>query len=147
MAERKWPPAPELRIAELEAELAATKKTVDALLDKAEQREAAIASSRALVESERQLWRKNAELKRLNEMKGDFISIAAHELRTPLTSVVGYLDLMAEGRFGQMPSEIERPIASVRRNAHRLMRLVDDMLDVSRIEAGNIALHRVRSDL
>ena len=147
MAERKWPPAPEQRIAELEAELAAAKKTVVALLDKAEQREAAIASSRALVESERQLRRKNAELKRLNQMKGEFISIAAHELRTPLTSIVGYLDLFSEGRFGELPPLIARPMASVRRNAHRLKRLVDDMFDVSRIDTGRMVLRREPIDL
>jgi signal transduction histidine kinase len=198
VAERKrQSPSAEARIAELESELSAATKTIRALLDKAEQRDQALASSialfeaaarmeqtvalrtreveekslalaranselldltdnldhivrqrnRALVESERQLRRKNEELKRLNHMKGEFISIAAHELRTPLTSIVGYLDLMAEGRFGCLPTEVERPISSVRRNAHRLMRLVDEMLDVSRIEAGKIALQRARIDL
>ena len=96
--------------------------------------------SRALVESEAELRRKNAELARLNKMKGEFVSIAAHELRTPLTSIIGYLDLMAEGRFGAMPPGLLRPLDSVRRNSHRLMRLVDEMLDVSRIEAGRVTL-------
>src|SRR4030095_6689841 len=81
---------------------------------------------RALVESEAELRRKNAELARLNRMKGEFVSIAAHELRTPLTSIIGYLDLMTEGRFGAMPGGLRRPVESVRRNAHRLMRLVDE---------------------
>ena len=72
----------------------------------------------------------------------EFISIAAHELRTPLTSIVGYLDLFSEGRFGDLPPMIARPMASVRRNAHRLKRLVDDMLDVSRIESGRMVLRR-----
>ncbi|MEM9489720.1 MAG: ATP-binding protein, partial [Myxococcota bacterium] len=103
--------------------------------------------TRALTESEAQLQRKNAELERLNQMKVEFISIATHELRTPLTSIVGYLDLMAEGRFGQMPPAMERPMASLRRNAHRLKRLVDDMLDVSRIDSGRITLYRRPCDL
>jgi two-component system, sensor histidine kinase ChiS len=102
---------------------------------------------RALVESEAELLRKNAELARLNRMKGEFVSIAAHELRTPLTSIIGYLDLLAEGRFGSLPSGLLRPLDSVRRNSHRLMRLVDEMLDASRIEAGRVSLKPKDCDL
>lgn len=96
--------------------------------------------TRALAESEAQLRAKNAELERQSRIKAEFITIAAHELRTPLTSIVGYLDLFSEGRFGELPPLLERPISSVRRNAHRLKRLVDDMLAVSRIEAGKMVL-------
>lgn len=103
--------------------------------------------TRALAESESQLRRKNSELKRLNEMKAEFISIAAHELRTPLTSIVGYLDLMQEGRFGTTPEAMARPIASLQRNAQRLRRLVDEMLDVSHIEQGQVHLYKVPCDL
>jgi signal transduction histidine kinase len=193
------PPAGELaeRVAELESELAAAHKTIKALLDKAEQREASLSPSvaafeaaarmeeviaqrtreaeekgvaleranqelrdltsnldkivkqrtRALRESEAQLRRKNEELKRLNHMKGEFISIAAHELRTPLTSIVGYIELMLEGRFGTLSQSLQRPVASVRRNAHRLTRLVDEMLDVSCIEAGRMMLRRASVEL
>jgi two-component system, sensor histidine kinase ChiS len=189
---RKTPGTESDRIAELEAELAAAHRTIDVLLDKAEQRsptassqaalfeaaarmeqlvdartrelaekgaalEAANAElravssnldqmvrqrTRALAESEQQLRDKNAELERQGTAKAEFISIVAHELRTPLTSIVGYLDLMAEGRFGELPETVERPLSSLRRNAHRLKRLVDEMLDVSRIEAGKVILRR-----
>ena len=59
----------------------------------------------------------------------NFLLAVTHELRTPLTSIVGYLDLLEEGRFGDVPESMERPMASLRRNAHRLKRLVDEMLD------------------
>lgn len=98
--------------------------------------------TRALAESEAQLRAKNAELERQGKTKQEFISIAAHELRTPLTSIVGYMDLFSEGRFGEVPGPLARPLASVRRNAHRLKRLVDDMLSVSRLEAGQLQLRR-----
>lgn len=173
------------RIAELEAELAAAKRTIDVLIARLERSGTASPTqaelfdaavrlgnvleertrevedaraefralranldqivrqrTRALAESEAQLRTKNIELERQSKIKSDFISIAAHELRTPLTSIVGYLDLFSEGRFGDLPSMLERPISSVRRNAHRLKRLVDDMLDVSRIEAGRMVLRR-----
>jgi signal transduction histidine kinase len=103
--------------------------------------------TRALAESEAQLRTKNAELERQGRIKAEFISIVAHELRTPLTSIVGYLDLFSEGRFGELPVLIARPMTSVRRNAHRLKRLVDDMLNVSRIESGKMALRREPVDL
>lgn len=98
--------------------------------------------TRALAESEAQLRTMNAELVRQSKIKAEFISIAAHELRTPLTSIVGYLDLFSEGRFGDLPPLLERPMSSVRRNAHRLKRLVDDMLSVGRIQDGKIVLRR-----
>ncbi len=103
--------------------------------------------TRALAESEAQLRAKNVELEKQYKIKQEFISIAAHELRTPLTSIVGYLDLFAEGRFGELPPLLERPLGSVRRNAHRLKRLVFDMLDVSRIEHGTLVLRREPVDL
>lgn len=103
--------------------------------------------TRALAESEAQLRDKNTELERQSRIRAEFISIAAHELRTPLTSIVGYLDLFQEGRFGDLPPLIERPLSSVRRNAHRLRRLVLDMLDVSRIEDGRMVLRPEEVDV
>jgi two-component system, NarL family, sensor histidine kinase BarA len=97
--------------------------------------------TRALEESEDQLRERNRELQTQGSLKAEFISIVAHELRTPLTSIVGYLDLFAEKKFGETPQPMVRPLGSLRRNAHRLKRLVDEMLDVSRIEAGRMVLH------
>jgi signal transduction histidine kinase len=103
--------------------------------------------TRALAESEAQLRAKNVELERQSAIRTEFISIAAHELRTPLTSIVGYLDLFSEGRFGILPDLAERPLASVQRGAHRLKRLVDDMLSISRIDGGRMTLNREPVDL
>jgi signal transduction histidine kinase len=103
--------------------------------------------TRALAESEAQLRAKNVELERQSRIRTEFISIAAHELRTPLTSIVGYLDLFFENRFGELPQLAERPMGSMRRNAHRLKRLVDDMFNVSRIDTGRMVLRREPVDL
>lgn len=105
------------------------------------------ARTRALAESEHQLRTKNAELEAQGTAKAEFISIAAHELRTPLTSIVGYLELFGEGRFGVLPPTMVRPLASLQRNANRLKRLVDEMLDVSRIDANRVVLHPSPIDL
>jgi len=98
--------------------------------------------TRALAESEAQLRRRNAELQRLNRLKSEFISIAAHEFRTPMTSIIGYLDLLGEQRLGPIPDALQRPLASLNRNAHRLKRLIEDLLDVSRLESGRMVLRR-----
>jgi signal transduction histidine kinase len=181
---------PQERVAELEAELDAAKRTIDVLIARLERagstpptqaelfdaavrlghvleertREVELARAefralranldqivrqrtRALAESEAQLRAKNVELEKQRKMQAEFISIAAHELRTPLTSIVGYIDLFSEGRFGDLPPLIERPLSSVRRNAHRLKRLVDEMLELSRIDAGRLVLRREQVDL
>lgn len=103
--------------------------------------------TRALAESEAQLRRKNAELDRLNRNKAEFIAIAAHELRTPMTSIVGYLDLVLEGKLGEIPAWLTRPMVSVRRNSQRLKRLIDDLLDVSRLDMGQMPLRLQPCDL
>jgi signal transduction histidine kinase len=98
-------------------------------------------------ETESELRRRNAELDRLNRAKSEFISIAAHEFRTPMTSIVGYLDLISQGRLGPIPDSMQRPVASLIRNTQRLKRLIDDMLDVSRLYSGRMMLHRDARDL
>jgi signal transduction histidine kinase len=98
--------------------------------------------TRALAESESQLRRKNLELDRLNQLKNEFIAIAAHELSTPMTSIVGYVDLFHERAARDLSPELARMLASLRRNAHRMKRLIEDILDVSRLESGTIALRR-----
>jgi signal transduction histidine kinase len=103
--------------------------------------------TRALAESESQLRRKNVELDRLNRIRTEFISIAAHELRTPMTSLVGYLDLFSERIASEMTPESRRQLTSLHRNAHRLKRLVEDMLDVSRLDTGTFSLRRAPSSL
>jgi two-component system, sensor histidine kinase ChiS len=103
--------------------------------------------TRALAESEAQLREKTVELERQSRANAAFILVVAHELRAALTGIVGYVELLTEGRFGELPSLIARPMSSVRRNALRLKKLVDDMLDVSRIEAGRMVLRRGPVDL
>jgi signal transduction histidine kinase len=103
--------------------------------------------TRALAYSEEKLLRKNAELDRLNAMKSEFIGVAAHELRTPMTAILGYAQMMAEQKICPLPEELVRPVASLNRNTQRLRRLIEDMLDVSRLERGKITLHVAAHDV
>jgi signal transduction histidine kinase len=75
-------------------------------------------------------------------VRADFIAIAAHELRTPMTSLVGYLDLFTERVASRLDPETRRQLQSLARSAHRLRRLVDDMLDMTYLETGSLSLRR-----
>ncbi len=80
---------------------------------------------------------KEAEVDRL---KSDLISIVSHELRSPLTSIKGYIDLLAAGELGEINSEQKGYLDIVLNNTKRLTSLIDDMLDLSRIESGKLQM-------
>jgi len=83
----------------------------------------------------------------VDRMKTEFVSMVSHELRTPLTSIKGYIDLVLEGEAGEVSGEQGEFLRIVKNNADRLVALVNDLLDVSRIEAGKIQLNRQPLDL
>jgi signal transduction histidine kinase len=74
--------------------------------------------------------------KELEKMKDEFVSIASHELRTPLTAIKGLISMMFEGDYGEVPPTIKQPLNDVYVSAERLIALVNDLLNVARIEAG-----------
>ncbi|MGK7310761.1 MAG: sensor histidine kinase [Candidatus Longimicrobiales bacterium M2_2A_002] len=74
------------------------------------------------------------DLRRLEEVRRDFVANASHELKTPLTSIRGYTETLLSG--GLAESEETQFLATIARNAERLQRIVDDLLDLSRLEAG-----------
>jgi len=79
-----------------------------------------------------------AKLQVLDKAKSEFISIASHQLRTPLTAIKGYISMIIEGSYGKMPEKAQRPVENVYKSAERLINLVNDLLSVSRLEAGKI---------
>lgn len=84
------------------------------------------------------LYRK---LQEVDKMKDEFISIASHELRAPITGVSGYISMMQEGTFGELPEKLKEPIKIVEGAAARLAALVEDLLNVSRIEQGRLMMN------
>ncbi len=78
--------------------------------------------------------------KELEKMKNQFISAVTHELRTPLVSMKGYMDLALSAGPGQMSKEVESRLQVVKRNTDRLLSLVNDLLDVQRMQAGRLQL-------
>jgi PAS domain S-box-containing protein len=77
-------------------------------------------------------------LKELDKMKSDFVSNVSHELRTPLTSIKGSVDNMLDGLTGPLNEKQFRYLNRIKSNTDRLSRLINDLLDLSRIEAGRV---------
>ena len=77
-------------------------------------------------------------LKELDKMKSDFVSNVSHELRTPLTAIKGSVDNMLDGLTGSLNEKQIRYLARIKSNTDRLSRLINDLLDLSRIEAGRV---------
>ncbi|NTW36697.1 MAG: HAMP domain-containing histidine kinase, partial [Syntrophobacteraceae bacterium] len=100
-----------------------------------------------LAEQYQQLTTANSELQRLDEVKSAFIAIAAHELRTPLTSILGYLELLVGGDAGLLSAQQTEYLQIMETSARRLMRITNDLLDVTRIEAGHMELVLQPTDL
>ncbi|MGI8858059.1 MAG: PAS domain-containing protein [Thermomicrobiales bacterium] len=94
------------------------------------------------------VFRDITEMKQLDQMKDEFISIAAHELRTPLTAIKGYAELLDRRLSAQGGREGDRKsLGVIRKQTERLSGLVNEMLDVSRIEAGRLQLNSEPFDL
>lgn len=81
------------------------------------------------------------ELERVNMMKTQFIDIVSHELRTPLTVMRGYLELMESEYASKLDKKFASRLATIKANTDRLYTLVENMLDVSRLEKGSLQIH------
>jgi two-component system, OmpR family, phosphate regulon sensor histidine kinase PhoR len=83
----------------------------------------------------------------LERVRSDFLTVVSHELRTPLTAVKGSLDLLLDGDAGALEPLQQRFLQTARRNAERLISLVQDLLDLSRLEAGQVSLTLQPADI
>ncbi len=95
----------------------------------------------------KELEKKNKELKKLNQLKSDFISMVSHELRTPLATVKEGIDLILDRITGEINKKQERTLTIAKNNIDRLARIINDLLDISRIEAGRIKLEKRRVNI
>ncbi|HEX3175350.1 MAG TPA: ATP-binding protein [Methylomirabilota bacterium] len=95
----------------------------------------------------RALAQVNAELRRLDELKSEFLAMVSHELRTPLTAIIGYSRLLMRQVHGKLSAKQLEHQEAIFRGAQRLSDLINDLLDVSRLEAGRIELAPRPTDL
>lgn len=128
-----------------DARLTTLRGTQDALrsvargLALALERDRLLAEQRAAAEG---LAEQNAQLRELDRMKDQLVSSVSHELRTPLTSMGGYTELLLSGEVGELNDEQRSFAEVIDRNCRRLNRLIDDILFVSRVDAGRLSLER-----
>jgi signal transduction histidine kinase/DNA-binding response OmpR family regulator len=80
----------------------------------------------------------------MQRLKNQFTSVVSHELRTPLTSIRGSLGLMSGGALGEMPPQAQRMLSIAVTNTDRLIRLINDILDLERVESGDVAMEMKR---
>ncbi len=88
-----------------------------------------------------ELEARKQEADRLNRLKSEFLASVSHELRTPLHTIIGFSELLAEQSSGPLNEEQTRFIGHIHRDAEHLLALINDVLDISRIEAGGLYLH------
>lgn len=95
----------------------------------------------------RELRLSNAQLHRLDEAKDEFISMASHQLRTPLTSIKGYISMMLEGDVGKITKEQRHVLNEAFVSSERMVRLIGDFLNVSRLQTGKFVIEKHPVDL
>ncbi|MGB5260518.1 MAG: GAF domain-containing sensor histidine kinase [Gammaproteobacteria bacterium] len=99
------------------------------------------------VVSQLELRLKVRELESLDKSKDEFISTVSHELRTPLTSISGSLSLLLNNKVGKLEDRQQQMVAIAARNSDRLLGIVNDILDLAKLEAGKLEIRRDTHDL
>lgn len=89
----------------------------------------------------RKLQEQNERLQELDKLKSNFLATVSHELRTPLTSVIGYSEMLLEGLAGEMNGEQRDYVTTIMEKGESLLGLITQILDLSRVESGNLRLH------
>lgn len=95
-----------------------------------------------LAAANQQLELRNLEVERANLLKSDFLASVSHELRTPLHAIIGFSELLAEESAGGLNSKQKRFTSHIHQGAHHLLELINDILDLSKIEAGHLELRK-----
>ena len=98
-------------------------------------------------EATKELRVKNAMLRKLDKAKDEFIGMASHQLRTPLTSIKGYISMLVDGDAGKISSQQKKILADAYISSDKMVRLVNDFLDVSRLQTGKFVVDRTTVNL
>ena len=89
----------------------------------------------------------NDKLKSVDKLKTEFLSLASHQLRSPLTAIKGYSSMLIEGSYGKLNAKIDEPIKRIYISAQGLVSIVEDLLNVSKIEQGGMKYEFMQTDL
>ena len=128
-------------------------ESVNEMLEQIQQRDGALQRAHSELEqrvrerttqlavANKELDLRNREVERATQMKSKFLASMSHELRTPLNAIVGFSDLLAEGSPGQLNDKQKRFVNHIKQGSTHLLQLINDILDLSKIEAGQLELH------
>lgn len=100
-----------------------------------------------LSEEKDRLLKMNEKLRELDQMKSSFVSTVSHELRTPLTIINSTVNNMLDGVVGEVPEYHIKWLSKIKNNTHRLNSLIEDILDISRLESGKVDMRRGKIDI
>jgi PAS domain S-box-containing protein len=87
------------------------------------------------------LQRQALELEQASALKSQFLANMSHEFRTPLNAMLGYTNMLLQGVYGELPAQQRRNLTRVDSNARHLLTIIENILDISKIEAGQMAVH------
>src|SRR3989338_2511010 len=87
------------------------------------------------------------EVQQISKTKSEFISAVSHELRTPLTSIKGYAAIFMTGKVGEIPDQVKERLERINKQSDNLVKLINDLLDISRIESGRAEMQLIKTDL
>ena len=104
-------------------------------------------TSKELKKRTSELEQANIQLKELDQLKSMFIASMSHELRTPLNSIIGFTDIILEGMSGEINEDQRKQLTIVGSSANHLLALINDIIDVSKIESGKVELYIEEFDL
>jgi len=97
--------------------------------------------------AEEELVQANIQLKEIDRLKSMFIASMSHELRTPLNSIIGFTGIILQGMSGEINDEQRKQLTMVKNSANHLLALINDVIDISKIEAGKVEIYIEEFDL
>ena len=91
-------------------------------------------------QASQELQRLNEQLQQASKAKSNFLANMSHELRTPMNAILGFVEMVLDEIYGEVPPHLREPLTDIQTNGKHLLRLINDVLDLSKIEAGRMEL-------